>query len=255
MSAFFAREATTVGRVSAVLVAAAAVLAPACAGSHSSRTPAPAPVAAAPAAAPDRPVVSPTFRFAVGDEVGIEIWQEPDLKSSQRILSDGTISPPLLKTTKVVGMTIDEVQDRLNKDYAEFLKFPKVAVRVASIHGDRVFVLGEVKKAQAVALLGPTTALEAIAQAEGFDEEFANRRGVRVIRRGADGQPVVLTVNADAIYAGYERDLPLQRGDVIYVPATGNANWSRSAGQALAPIASIVGIAGGVATLFLAAND
>lgn len=248
------------GRVSAAVTVSLAVLCAACAGSHPARTgtvvsPGGGAAPAATTASPVRTPITPTFRFDVGDEVGIEIWQEPDLKSSQRILSDGTITPPLLKSTRVVGMTIDEVQDRLNKDYAEFLKFPKVAVRVASIHGDRVFILGEVKKAQAVTLLGPTTALQAIAMAEGFDEEFANRSCVRVIRRGPDGNPLVLSLNANAIYAGQDQDLPLQRGDVIYVPATGNANWSRSAGQALSPIASIVGIAGGVATIFLAASD
>ena len=128
---------------------------------------------AAPTTSPARTRSRPTFRFEVGDEVGIDIWQEADLKSTQRILADGTISPPLLKTTKIVGLTIDEVQERLNVAYAEFLKFPKVAVRVESVYSDRVFVLGEVQDAEAVTLVGPMTALQAIAQAGGFEMEFA----------------------------------------------------------------------------------
>ncbi len=242
------------GRVSVAAFVSLVLLGTACAGSHPVRTgPAQAP-SGAPTISPARPVVSPTFRFEVGDEVAIDIWQEADLKSSQRILADGTITPPLLKTTKVVGLTIDEVQERLNVAYAEFLKFPKVAVRVASVYSDRVFVLGEVSDAQAVTLVGPMTALQAISQAGGFEMEFANRRQVRVIRRGPDGQPVVLTLDAEAVIAGRQLDVPLQRGDVVFVPTTGLANWSRSATQALSPIAGIVGIAGGVATVFLAAD-
>ncbi len=242
------------GRVSAAAIVSLVLSGAACAGSHPARTGPGQPGDAAPAVSSPRPVIAPTYRFDVGDEVGIEIWQEPDLKSSQRILSDGTITPPLLKTTKVVGLTIDEVQERLNAAYAEFLKFPKVAVRVASIHGDRAFVLGEVKKATAVSLVGPTTALQAIAEAEGFEEEFADKRLIRVIHKGPDGQPVITVLNAEAVFAGQARDVVLQRGDVVFVPSTGLANWSRHANQALAPIASIVGIAGGVATVYLAAD-
>ena len=243
------------GRVSVAASVSLVLLGTACAGSHPARSgPGQAP-AAMPTVASTRPSIAPTFRFEVGDEVAIDIWQEADLKSSQRILADGTITPPLLKTTKVVGLTIDEVQDRLNVAYAEFLKFPKVAVRVASVYSDRVFVLGEVQDAAAVTLVGPMTALQAISQAGGFEMEFANRRQIRVIRRGPTGQPVVLMVDADAVVAGQQPDVPLQRGDVVFVPTTGLANWSRSATQALSPIAGIVGIAGGVATVFLAAND
>ena len=247
------------GRVPVVAFASLVLLGTACSGSGRAPSgpgtqPAGQPVGV-PMAAQARPAIAPTFRFEVGDEVGIDIWQEADLKSTQRILADGTISPPLLKTTKVVGLTIDEVQERLNVAYAEFLKFPKVAVRVESVYSDRVFVLGEVQEAEAVTLVGPMTALQAIAQAGGFEMEFANRKQVRVIRRGPAGQPVVLTVNADAVVAGQQLDVPLQRGDVIFVPTTGLANWSRSATQALSPIAGIVGIAGGVATVFLAADD
>lgn len=246
------------GRVSVAAVASLALVpllaGTGCAGRRAPVASAPPPAGAATSVAP-RPALAPTFRFDVGDEVGIEIWQEPDLKSKQRVLSDGTISPPLLKTVQVAGLTIDEVQERLNAAYAEFLKFPKVAVHVETVHGDRVFVLGEVKTPQAVSLNGPTTVLQAIAEAEGFEEEFADKRLVRVIHKGADGQALVTVVDADAIIAGRARDVPLQRGDVVFVPSTGLADWSRHANQALAPIASIVGIAGGVATVFLAAND
>jgi len=244
-----------VGRVSVAAFVSFVLLGTACAGSHSVRSGPGQPPAGTPTVASTRPAIAPTFRFEVGDEVEIDIWQEADLKSSQRILADGTITPPLLKTTKVVGLTIDEVQERLNVAYAEFLKFPKVAVRVMSVYSDRVFVLGEVQSAEAVTLVGPMTALQAIAQAGGFEMEFANRRQIRVIRRGPNGQPVVLTVDAVAVVAGQQLDVPLQRGDVVFVPTTGLANWSRSATQALSPIAGIVGIAGGVATVFLAAND
>ena len=68
-----------------------------------------------------------------------------ELATSQRILRDGTIAPPLLKAMPVVGLTIDEVQGRLEAGYTEYLKEPKVTLKVVSIRSDRVFVLGEVR--------------------------------------------------------------------------------------------------------------
>ena len=192
------------------------------------------------------------FRFDVGDEIAVSVWKEPDLTTQQRILADGTISPPLLKSTRVVGATVDELQARLEKAYLDYLKEPKVSVKVVAIYSDRAFVLGEVRTPQAVSLVGPTTVMQAIAMAGGFDEEFASHASIRVIRKGADGAPEVIGVDGKRVLAGGERDLPLFRGDIVYVGATGTAQWSRTVGQALAPISSAISTAGGAAALVYA---
>ena len=195
------------------------------------------------------------FRFDVGDEIAVSVWKEPDLTTQQRILSDGTISPPLLKSTRVVGATVDELQATLQRAYLEYLKEPKVSVKVVAIHSDRVFVLGEVKTPQAVSLVGPTSVMQAIAMAGGFNEEFASKTSIRVIRKGADCGPQVIGVNAKQWLAGGQGDIPLQRGDIVYVSPSGTANWSRTVGQALAPIGSAISTAGGVAALVIAAGQ
>lgn len=200
-----------------------------------------------------QPAVQPMqFRFDVGDEIAVAVWKEPDLTTQQRILGDGTISPPLLKSTRVVGATVDEIQARLEKAYLEYLKEPKVSVKVVAIHSDRAFVLGEVRQPQAVSLVGPTTVMQAIAMAGGFEEEFASHSAIRVIRKGADGAPEVIGVDGKRLLAGGERDLPLRRGDIVYVGASGTARWSRTVGQALAPISSAISTAGGAAALVYA---
>lgn len=203
-----------------------------------------------------QPSVQPVqFRFDVGDEIAVSVWKEPDLTTQQRILGDGTISPPLLRSTRVVGATVDEIQARLERAYLEYLKEPKVSVKVVAIHSDRVFVLGEVKTPQAVSLVGPTTVMQAIAMAGGFNEEFAQKASIRVIRRACDGSPEVIGVDGKRVLAGADADLPLRRGDIVYVSPTGTAAWSRTVGQALAPISSAVGTAGTVAALVIAGQN
>lgn len=195
------------------------------------------------------------FRFGVGDEIAMSVWKEPELTTSQRIMADGSISPPLLKSTRVVGSTVNEVQATLERAYLEYLKAPKVSVKVVAIHSDRVFVLGEVRLPQAVSLVGPTTAMEAIAMAGGFVEEFASKSSIRVIRKAACGTTAdIITVDAERLIKSGTGDVALRRGDIVYVSATGVAEWSRSVGQALAPLSSAISTAGGVAALVIAAG-
>lgn len=254
----------------AALVAAALSVA-GCAGSSATRyrggppaatttaevtAPAPAapPAYAAAPAASGRRVVPVQFRFDVGDELATGVWTEPELSSQQRLLVDGTISPPLLKPQRIVGLTVEEVQAKLTLAYKEYLKEPKVSVRVVTIHGDRVFVLGEVRTPQTVSLIGPITVVQSIAAAGGFAEEFAEKTRVQVLRVGPDGQPTPIFVNTKAVLAGREQDLPLQRGDIVYVPAKGVTEFARTVGQALSPITSAIGSVSNVGALIIAAD-
>lgn len=218
-----------------------------------------APVVGSPAApslsTAARPVAPVTFRFDVGDEIATGVWTEPELSSSQRLLADGTISPPLLKPQRVVGRTVEEVQAQLTAAYREFLKEPRVSVRVVSIHSDRVFVLGEVRSPQAVSLVGPLTALQSVAAAGGFQEEYAEKSRVLVLRVGPDGRPSPVAVDARAVLSGRQADLPLQRGDIVYVPARGVTEFARTVGQALSPITSAIGSASSVGALIVAGQN
>lgn len=234
-----------------ILVPALLLLA-ACSGEQPPRT---LPAGAAPPAAVTSVAQAPkpfVYRLGVGDEVSVGIWQEKDVTATQRVLPDGTISPPLLGTVHVVGRTLDEARGILIQRYREYFKEPLVSLRVTAIYTDRVFVVGEVGEPQAVELLGPTTLVQAIAQAKGFDEETAEKGQVRIIRKGPDDQPYVTVVNANAILAGRAPDPPMARGDIVFVPARGVTNWSRTLGQALEPFAVALGAAGSTAAVLTA---
>jgi polysaccharide export outer membrane protein len=192
------------------------------------------------------------FAFQVGDEISIAIWKEKDLDTTQRIQRDGTISPMLLGTVVVAGKTVDEVRGDLEKRYTEYLREPKVSARVVSIHSERVFVLGEVKEPSAIALNGPTTLTQALAQAGGFEQEFADQQRIRIIRTGPDGRPSLITANVSAMLTGTQPIVQVMPGDVVYVPPTGLASWSRGLEQALGPATGIISAAGSVVTSWAA---
>lgn len=190
-----------------------------------------------------------TFRFGVGDEIATSVWKEPELSTSQRIMADGSISPPLLKSMRVVGMTVDDVQAALTRSYSEYLKDPKVSVRVAAIQADRAFVLGEVRSPQAVTLVGPTTVLQAITMAGGFAEETAEKGQVHLIRKGSDGEATMTRVDIRDVLSGRTLDRPVERGDMVFVPAKGISDWARFMGQLFSPLSTAVGTASAVTTV------
>ena len=200
--------------------------------------------------------VAPTFRFAVGDEILISIWDDDveagtiDLR--QRILRDGTISPLWLDPIRVAGRTIAEIRGELVEAYREYYKIPRITVGVESVHVERAFVLGEVGTPSAIPLNGPQTLLQVLAQAGGVNPTLASET-VRVIRsRGACRRPRVFTVNAARASCGRGRTFMVMPGDVVYVHPSGLANWSRSLTTALTPFQAFFGATGGAAATFLA---
>jgi polysaccharide export outer membrane protein len=189
------------------------------------------------------------FRFGVGDQLEVNVWREEDLKTVQRVLPDGTISPPLLDPVPVAGSTIREVRARLAASYKEYVKEPVVSVRVTDVHSLRVAVLGEVKAPSVIPVEGPTTVLEAIARAGGFNEEVADKCLVRVIRpRPGGGPPIIYTAHS------FQARVVLAPGDVVFVHPTSLAAWSRSLQLALAPVGALLGPVASAAATYAAVD-
>ncbi len=219
-----------------------------------------------PAVEPETPVVAEAkpaqlppkefvFRLEVGDELEIKVWQEPELTSQQRILRDGTISPALLKPMKAVGKSIHELHDELTLAYREYINDPRVSVRMVDVYRDRVFFLGEVKTPSAHQIIGPTTLLQGVALAGGFNEGLADKATVRIVRTQRDGRSRVFTVNTDRIMRGNGRRVMLEPGDIVYVHPTGLTDWSRRFTQLLSPLGDLLGTAASAAAIAVAIND
>jgi len=82
--------------------------------------------------------------------------------------------------------------------------------------GHAFFVLGEVKSAGTFPLDRETTVLEAVTLAGGFNDRAAPS-GVKLIRRGAGGQPETISLDL-AGPASRDRAVTVEEGDTVYVP-------------------------------------
>ena len=89
----------------------------------------------------------------------------------------------------------------------------------------RVFVLGEVNKQSAIPITDRMTLLQAIAEAGGFTHD-ANRKTILVMR-GNLSEPDIMKIDAGRI--DLANNMPLKRGDIIYVASSSFADVERVA--------------------------
>jgi len=99
------------------------------------------------------------------------------------------------------------------------------AIYIPDSKDQKVFVLGEVNRQSAIPTTDTMTLLEAIAAAGGFTHD-ANRKSILVMR-GNLSEPDVMQIDAERM--DLVNNIPLQRGDIIYVASSSFADIERIA--------------------------
>jgi polysaccharide export outer membrane protein len=89
----------------------------------------------------------------------------------------------------------------------------------------KVFVLGEVNKQSAIPTSDRMTLFEAIAEAGGFTHD-ANKKSILVMR-GNLSEPDIMKI--DARRMDLAKNIPLERGDIVYVASSSFADVERIA--------------------------
>ena len=102
-------------------------------------------------------------------------------------------------------------------------------VYVPDKNDQKVFILGEVNRQSAVPIRERLTLLAAVTEAGGFTLD-ANKKSV-VVLRGNLSEPEIMTIDAKRILKENDlaADIPLQRGDIVYVPSSLFADVERVA--------------------------
>jgi len=135
----------------------------------------------------------------------------------------GKIQLPALGSVYVQGLTIQEAKQEIDARYATSIPGVSVTVDLQERAPRFIYVLGEVSQPGQFELTGPTTAMQAIALAGGWNVG-ANLRQVVVFRRGEDWRLMATMLDLrGALYA--RRPTPadevwLNDSDIILVPKT-----------------------------------
>jgi polysaccharide export outer membrane protein len=222
------------------LVLAGLVLQPLTAGAQGTRTPAPRPVTprtTTPAATPaPAPAPAPTtiarttgavattytpsendYRLGAGDKLRIEVYKEAQLSQALQVRPDGKITLPLVGDITAAGRTPLELRDSITSALREYVTNPVVTVIVQEATANKIYVIGEVATPGEQMLVGPMTALQALAQAGGL-KEFAKANDIHVLRKSSSGVTRTIKFDYKGALKGKVDPMPLQPGDTIVVP-------------------------------------
>jgi polysaccharide export outer membrane protein len=165
------------------------------------------------------------YRIHPGDQLELKFFYNSELNEQVTVRPDGRISLQLANEIMAAGLTPAELTALLKTKYSSEIAKPEITVFVRSFIQQRVFVDGEVNKAGLIALTGPMTVLQSIAQAGGM-KETACTDEIIVIRRDADNKLMTMVVNLEQALSNSDmmQDIKLMPNDIVFVPRSSIAN-------------------------------
>lgn len=169
----------------------------------------------------DETVVSADALIDAGDTLDIVIRRGAgEEKYSNVVQETGRVAVSFLEV-EVMGLTAAQAEEAITKAVAPFMKHPRaqVLLKKKSAKLKRFFVFGDVKKTGHFPLGRNMTVLQAITQAETYNET-ALLDEIRVIRGGDLNKPQILMADVSRVltYGDMSRNLAIQENDIIYVP-------------------------------------
>ncbi len=167
------------------------------------------------------------YRIGAQDLLEISVFGIDDLSRTVRVNSNGQVSLPLIGGVMAGGKTIPELEkligDKLKNGY---LQDPQVTVFVKEFTSQRVTLEGALNKPGIYPLTGKTTLLQAIAMAQGIDEDKADLKGVIVFRQ-VDGKRLGAVFDLAQVRTGAAPDPQVYGDDVIVVEQSGSKSAFR----------------------------
>jgi polysaccharide export outer membrane protein len=135
---------------------------------------------------------------------------------------DGTIQLPKIGSVPAIGLTLEEIEREIN---ARYNLYYSGGVEVTSILIERaprfIYVLGEVPQPGQIEMTGPTSVMQAIALAQGFNQG-GNLRQVVVFRRDANWQLIATRLDLAAPLFGRSPnpadEIWLRDSDIVLIP-------------------------------------
>jgi polysaccharide export outer membrane protein len=173
---------------------------------------------------------TPEYRVGAGDVLTIRI---PGMKErvpsaggaaeatpGYRVYSSGKVLLPMVGGVQVAGLTVDEVQEKLQEVFRPYIKEPVITVEILEYKSRALYLLGKFNSPGVQYLDRPVSLIQGIALGGGLDES-ANLRGARLVRQNR----IVPVDIYDLIYNNdLRQNVALLSGDTVYVPGNDQQN-------------------------------
>ena len=148
-------------------------------------------------------------------------WRNNELSTSVAVRPDGRITIPLIEDLPAVGKTPTELARDVEKQLAKYIQDPIVTIMVQRFVGpfaDRVRIVGEAARPQALPYRSTMTLLDVMISVGGITEFAAGNRAT--ITRITDGEQKTYRIYIDDLLRSGDMsaNVKILPGDVIVIP-------------------------------------
>ena len=164
----------------------------------------------------------PPYIVGPGDDLSVVLPFNPELNYEGPVGPDSTFTMPVAGTISTAGLTSSQIEEAISQALTDrkIARKPPVSISIRR-YAQVIYVGGEVKNPGVLPLQNKMDPLQAVLAAGGA-LDTARTHSVVIIRRGADGQPVLRVVDlVKLIHTGDKTQaVALRPQDTIFVPKT-----------------------------------
>ena len=167
----------------------------------------------------DQIPVTSDYVVGPGDEVLVRLWGPESFNSRLTVDTSGSIYIPKVGAIRVAGLRSDELQKQISTEVSHTFRNYRISVSLGQLRSIQVYVVGEARRPGAYTISALSTVLNAL-----FVSGGPNIQGsLRHIQIRHEGSPPSDFDLYDLVLRGDKsKDIRLQQGDTIFIPAAGS---------------------------------
>ncbi|TFZ00187.1 polysaccharide export protein EpsE [Ramlibacter humi] len=159
------------------------------------------------------------YRLGPGDQIRVQVYQNPDLSIETRVSEQGSINYPLVGNLQVGGSTIGEAERKIASALknGNYLKNPQVNIILGQVRGSQVAVLGQVQKPGRFPLETTNTRVSDLLAAAGGVTPMGD--DTLIVTGTRSGQPFRKVIDIPGLFLNQkgQDDILVMGGDTIFV--------------------------------------
>ena len=156
-----------------------------------------------------------SIHLGAGDLLDVSVYGVPEMTTKTRVGNNGDIHLPLINTVHIAGLTLEEAQSAIAKQYVDgnFLVDPQVSIFIdESAQG--INVLGEVNKPGVYPAYGKQGLLDLVAAAGGLSERAGQT--ALIAHRDQPDKTITVSLRGNTI-ADKDNSILVSPGDTVIV--------------------------------------
>jgi len=169
---------------------------------------------------------SQDYALAAGDNIRVQVFQNPDLMIEARVSESGVISYPLVGSVQIGGLSIGAAEQKIADALMKggFVRKPQVNITLLQVRGNQVTVLGQVNHPGRFPVeIFNTRVSDMLAAAGGTipgGGTVAGGSDIAVVTGTREGRPFRKEIDIASLYLNDkpQNDMLVMGGDSIYVP-------------------------------------